>query len=93
MKFPISIEVIDDQIVLILLEITREFKNKINNVNRGAVWSIRSSGNPELREGTIFINGSDQSLNNKFVSIEFNQHYFDQYQRAIEHYKRELGYE
>ena len=95
MQFPVSIEVIDDQIVLFLGEITEEFKlavMRIEHHNLGLYSGIRAVSAPDLI-GNIYVNGDSKSCNYKIMTRPYSLRSFTDYSNTIKAYKRELGYD
>lgn len=96
MKFPVSVEIIDDQIVLYQGQITVDFRRLINSVPVAETLGycrIYSASTPDLATNTIFINGSDIYANYRFASIMFTTERYEKYINSIEFYKRKLGYD
>lgn len=93
MKFPISIEIIDDEIVLFLGQITPEFKRELNNVNLGSSpVLIRSNGSPQLG-GNIYVNGTKLMYNYTIARSPYSENKYNEYINTINKYKKKLGYD
>ncbi len=93
MSFPISVMRIEDKIVLIQGYMDEEFINRLFTIGRPYGSIIVSAGNPELREKTIFINGTSRRDNYRMVSRHFDEQTLRNYEQAIIYYKAAMGYE
>jgi len=95
MKFPISIEVIDDRIYLFQGETTPQFLRDLGiaRLAPDMQCDIRSVSQPALETNTIYINGTKTHLKYQIVSRPYHKEIFDRYVKTIEHYKRVLRYD
>lgn len=101
MKFPIDIIKIDRTVYLLQGEITQEFIDRLNTLNRSLdntalpnAAVIRSVEHPQLRSDIIYINGSKIRYNYQIVCrVLDNDNTFIKYKNAIELYKGLMGYE
>lgn len=93
MEFPISVIVIEDEIVLLQGQITEEFRKKLNNVDyeRLGVESIKSKSAPQITY-CIYINGDTITRNYKYESIPYIESRYNRYIASIKAYKKEMGY-
>lgn len=89
MKFPISIQVIDDRMYLFQGYISEDFKRRLNELGN----RIQSEGSPQIGSSTLYINGRVIKKNYTIMGQEYSKYEFDRYNTIIESVKRELGYD
>lgn len=94
MKFPISVEHIEDRIYLFLGEITKDFVENLRHIkDLPNTLVIRPSDGPELTTSIIFINGRYGTENYRIRSIVYTKTQFDKYEKSINYYKTKMGYD